>query len=228
MKLHILAVVPELLESFLKHSIPGRAVAQGKVELKIIALRNHGTGNYKSIDDYPYGGGGGMVLACGPLSECLDELMEETNYDEIIYLSPDGEQLQQKEVNRLSTQQNILLVCGHYKGIDQRIRDSYITKEISIGDYVLSGGELAAAVLADAIIRILPGAIGDEMSALSDSHQDALLAPPVYTRPEVWRGKEVPSILLSGNDKAIAEWRLEQSIERTKKLRPDLLKPEEE
>lgn len=169
-----------------------------------------------------------MVLACGPLSECLDELMKETHYDEIIYLSPDGEQLQQKEVNRLSTQQNILLVCGHYKGIDQRIRDSYITKEISIGDYVLSGGELAAAVLADAIIRIIPGAIGDEMSALSDSHQDGLLAPPVYTRPEVWKGMQVPPVLLSGNDKAIAEWRLEQSIERTKKLRPDLLKSEKE
>lgn len=223
MRIDIITVLPELIQSPLNHSIVQRAKDKGLVEIHLTNLRDFGIGGYKSVDDYPYGGGGGMVLRVEPLSQCIEMLLAERNYDEIIYLTPDGETLNQGIANYLSLKQNIMMICGHYKGIDDRIRQKYVTKEISIGDYVLSGGELAAAVLADAIVRLIPGAISDEMSALSDSFQDDLLAPPVYTRPEEWDGMKVPDILLSGNDKKIAEWRLEQSIERTKQRRPDLL-----
>ncbi len=223
MRIDIITVLPELIQSPLNHSIVQRAKDKGLVEIHLTNLRDFGIGGYKSVDDYPYGGGGGMVLRVEPLSQCIEKLLAERSYDEIIYLTPDGETLNQGIANYLSLKQNIMMICGHYKGIDDRIRQKYVTKEISIGDYVLSGGELAAAVLADAIVRLIPGAISDEMSALSDSFQDDLLAPPVYTRPEEWDGMKVPDILLSGNDKKIAEWRLEQSIERTKQRRPDLL-----
>ncbi len=223
MRIDIITVLPELMESPLNHSIVQRAKDKGLVEIHLVNLRNHGIGSYKSVDDYPYGGGGGMVLRVEPLSQCIENLLAERSYDEIIYLTPDGETLSQGIANYLSLKSNIMMICGHYKGIDDRIRQKYITKEISIGDYVLSGGELAAAVLTDAIVRIIPGVISDEMSALTDSFQDDLLAPPVYTRPEEWNGMKVPDILLSGNDKKITEWRLEQSLERTKQRRPDLL-----
>lgn len=223
MRIDIITVLPELMESPFNHSIVQRAKDKGLVEIHLINLRDYGIGSYKSVDDYPYGGGGGMVLRVEPLSQCIEELLAARSYDEIIYLTPDGETLSQGIANTLSLKQNILMICGHYKGIDDRIRQKYVTKEISIGDYVLSGGELAAAVLTDAIVRIIPGVISDEMSALTDSFQDNLLAPPVYTRPEEWNGMKVPEILLSGNDKKITEWRLEQSIERTKQRRPDLL-----
>lgn len=222
MRIDIISVLPELL-SPLQHSIVKRAVQKGVAEIHIHDLREHGIGNYRQVDDYPYGGGGGMVLKPEPLAECLDKLLAERTYDEVIYLTPDGITLNQKTANSLSLKKNLCLICGHYKGIDQRIRDTYVTSEISIGDYVLSGGEQAAVVLADSIIRILPGAIGDEMSALSDSFQDSLLAPPVYTKPEVWKGLSVPDVLLSGNHKAIDAWRLEQALEITKRKRPDLL-----
>lgn len=223
MHIDIITVLPELLYSPLHHSIMQRAQDKGLVKINLIALRDYGLGAYKQVDDYPYGGGGGMVMRVEPLAACIDDLMKQRSYDEIIYLTPDGETLNQSIANGLSLKQNLLLICGHYKGIDQRIRDTYVTKEISIGDYVLSGGELAACVLVDAVVRLIPGVLSDEMSALSDSFQDRLLAPPVYTRPEEWRGLKVPEVLLSGNDKLIAEWRLEQSIQRTKKRRPDLL-----
>lgn len=222
MRIDIITVLPELL-SPLQHSIVKRAVDKGVAEIHVHDLRQFGIGNYKQVDDYPYGGGGGMVLKPEPLSDCLEMLLKERTYDEIIYLTPDGITLNQKAVNTLSLKNNICLICGHYKGIDQRIRDEYVTLEISIGDYVLSGGEQAAVILTDAIIRILPGAIGDEMSALSDSFQDNLLAPPVYTKPEIWKDRKVPEVLLSGNHKAIDEWRLEQALEITRKKRPDLL-----
>jgi len=222
MRIDIISVLPELL-SPLQHSIVKRAVQKGVAEIHIHDLREHGIGSYRQVDDYPYGGGGGMVLKPEPLAECLDKLLAERTYDEVIYLTPDGKTLNQKTANSLSLKNNLCLICGHYKGIDQRIRDTYVTSEISIGDYVLSGGEQAAVVLADSIIRILPGAIGDEMSALSDSFQDSLLAPPVYTKPEVWKGLAVPDVLLSGNHKAIDAWRLEKALEITKQKRPDLL-----
>lgn len=219
----IITVLPELISGFLNHSILQRAKDKGVADINIINLRDYATGNYKSVDDYPYGGGGGMVMRCEPLAACIENLQKKATYDEIIYPTPDGEKYTQKAANQLSLKGRILIICGHYKGIDQRIRDKYVTLEFSIGDFVLSGGELPAAVICDSIVRIVPGAISDEMSALSDSFQDGLLAPPVYTRPEVWNGMEVPKILLSGNDKAINDWRLEQSIERTKTRRPDLL-----
>lgn len=222
MRIDIVTVLPEML-SPLRHSIVKRAEQKGVVEVHIHDLRQYGIGNYRQVDDYPYGGGGGMVLKPEPLAQCLDALLAERTYDEVIYLTPDGTTLTQKIANGLSLKNNLCLICGHYKGIDQRIRDTYVTLEISIGDYVLSGGEQAAVVLADSIIRILPGAIGDEMSALSDSFQDNLLAPPVYTKPEVWNGISVPEILLSGNHKAIDEWRLEKALEITRTKRPDLL-----
>lgn len=219
----IITVLPELISGFLNHSILQRAKDKGVADINIINLRDYATGNYKSVDDYPYGGGGGMVMRCEPLAACIEDLQKKATYDEIIYTTPDGEKYTQKAANQLSLKGRMLIICGHYKGIDQRIRDKYVTLEFSIGDFVLSGGELPAAVICDSIVRIVPGAISDEMSALSDSFQDGLLAPPVYTRPEVWNGMEVPKILLSGNDKAINDWRLEQSIERTKTRRPDLL-----
>jgi len=226
MRIDIITVLPELLTGPLTSSIIQRAIDKKVVEIHIHSLRDYGMGAYRQVDDYPYGAGGGMVMRCEPLAACIDKLQESVKYDEVIYMTPDGDLFDQPTANRLSMNTNILIICGHYKGIDQRIRDKYVTKEISIGSYVLSGGEIPAAVVCDAIIRLIPGAISDEMSALSDSFQDNLLAPPVYTRPEEWDGMKVPSILLSGDDKKIAEWRLEQSIEITRKRRPDLLDEE--
>lgn len=219
----VVSLFPELVSAALSHSIPQRVVDKGLAQLNLIQLRDYGTGKYRSVDDYPYGVGGGMVMACEPLGQCLDALMEKNHYDQVIYLSPDGDRFNQPMANRLSLSKRLLLLCGHYKGIDQRIRDQYITMEISIGDYVLSGGELAAAVVVDSLFRLLPGAISDETSALTDSFQDGLLAPPVYTRPEVWRGHAVPPVLLSGHEAEIARWRHEQALERTRQRRPDLL-----
>jgi tRNA (guanine37-N1)-methyltransferase len=227
MRIDIVAVIPELLEGPLGHSIVGRARKKGLADIRIVSLRDFGLGKHKQLDDYPYGGGGGMVLRCEPLSACLDHLLAENSYDDVIYMSPDGATFDQPMANQMSMQNSLLLVCGHYKGMDQRIRDTYITKEISIGDFVISGGELAAAVVTDALVRLIPGVLGDEMSALSDSFQDQLLAPPVYTRPEEWRGQSVPEILRSGDEKKIAHWRYEQAVQRTQKLRPDLLKDKE-
>lgn len=223
MRIDIITVLPELLTGPLTNSIVQRAIEKKVVELHIHPLRNYGLGGYKQVDDYPYGAGGGMVMRCEPLSACIEELLAKNRYDDIIYMTPDGDLFDQPTANQLSMKGNLMIICGHYKGIDQRIRDKYVTREISIGSYVLSGGEIPAAVVCDAIIRLIPGAISDEMSALSDSFQDGLLAPPVYTRPEEWNGMKVPEILLSGDDKKIADWRLEQSLERTKKRRPDLL-----
>lgn len=223
MRIDIISVLPEIMESPLSHSIIQRAKQKNLVEINLVGLRDFGIGNYKQVDDYPYGGGGGMVLRAEPLATCIESLYTQHTYDDVIYLTPDGYLLNQKIANQLSIKQNLLLICGHYKGIDQRIRDKYVTLEISIGDYVLSGGELAACVLTDTLIRLIPGVLGDEMSALSDSFQDGLLAPPVYTRPEVWDGRSVPEVLISGHDQKIAEWRLDQSIARTRKRRPDLL-----
>ncbi len=222
-RIDILTVVPELLESPLGNSIPKRAQDKGHVAIHIHNIREYGKGSYRQVDDYAFGGDAGMVLMIEPIYELMQKLQSERTYDEIIYLTPDGERLSQGVVNHLSTKGNILILCGHYKGIDHRIREHLITREISIGDYVLSGGELAAAVLVDAIVRIVPGVISDETSALTDSFQDGLLAPPVYTRPEEFNGWRVPEILLSGNHKKIAEWQEEQALQRTQQLRPDLL-----
>lgn len=223
LRLDILSVVPESLEGFLQTSIPGRAQQKGLVEIHLHNLRDYATNNYKQVDDYPYGGGAGMVMMIEPIVACIEKLQAERKYDELIYMCPDGETLNQRTANSLSLKGNILILCGHYKGVDERVRDHFITKEISIGDYVLSGGELAAAVLSDAIIRLIPGVISDEESALSDSFQDDLLAPPVYTRPAEFRGWKVPDVLLSGHAKNVEDWRYEQAVERTKLRRPDLL-----
>ena len=224
MRIDILTVVPELLESPLNHSIVQRAKDKGLVEIHIHDIREYGKGNYHQVDDYNYGGDAGMVLMIEPIYKIITKLQEERKYDEIIYMSPDGQVLNQPIANRLSCYENIMILCGHYKGIDHRIREHLITMEISIGDYVLSGGELAAAVVCDAVIRLIPGAISDETSALSDCFQDNLLSAPVYTRPANFNGWEVPKVLLSGNPKLIAQWQEEQSLERTARLRPDLLK----
>ena len=224
MRIDILTVVPELLESPLNHSIVQRAKNKGLVEIHIHDIREYGKGNYHQVDDYSYGGDAGMILMIEPIYTLINKLKEERKYDEIIYMSPDGEVLDQPIANRLSCLENIMILCGHYKGLDHRIREHLITKEISIGDYVLSGGELAAAVVCDAVIRLIPGAISDETSALSDCFQDNLLSAPVYTRPANFNGWEVPKVLLSGNPKLIAQWQEEQSLERTARLRPDLLK----
>lgn len=226
MTIEILTVMPELLQSPFQHSILKRAQERGLMTIKIHQLRNWAINKHGQIDDYQYGGGAGMVMMCEPLANAIESLQKEGKFDEIIFLTPDGKKLEQKEANNLSLKKRILLICGHYKGIDQRIRDLYVTKEISIGDYVLSGGELAAAVLVDAIGRLIPGVLNDETSALTDSFQDHLLAPPVYTRPANFRGLEVPSILLNGDQKKVADWRLEQSIQRTKERRPDILDKE--
>jgi len=223
MRIDILSAVPELLESPLNHSILSRAQKKGIVELHVHNLRDYSTSKQKSIDDYPYSGGGGMVLSIEPIDLAIKSLSNKVVYDEIIYTSPDGKLFDQKLANKLSCKKNILILCGHYKGIDQRVRDNMITMEISIGDYVLTGGELAAAVMTDAIVRLIPGVLSDEVSALTDSFQDNLLAPPLYTRPAEYKGWKVPEILLSGNEKQIDDWRLEQSLEITKRLRPDLL-----
>lgn len=224
MRIDIITVLPQLLESPFQHSILKRAIDKGLVEVNIINLRDYSTNKQKSVDNYSFGGGAGMVMSIEPIANCINVLKAQRQYDEIIYTTPDGEQFNQKTANTLSTYNNIIILCGHYKGVDERVREHFITKEISIGDYVLSGGELAAAVIADSIIRIIPGAISDETSALTDSFQDNLLAPPVYTRPAEYNGWKVPEILLSGHTKNIENWRHEQSLERTKKRRPDLLK----
>jgi len=224
MRIDIIAVIPELMTSFFNNSIVKNARNKGILDLNIIDLRQFGLGNYKQIDDYPYGGQAGMVLMPQPLSECIESLTSQRKYDRVIYLTPDGQTLNQKTVNSLSLLENILIICGHYKGIDQRIRDRYVTMEISIGDYVLSGGETAAIVLVDAISRIIPGVISDETSALSDSFQDDLLSPPVYTRPSEFMGMKVPDVLLSGHEKNIKEWQDQQAFEKTRLLRPDLFK----
>lgn len=223
MKIDILSAVPDLLSGPFDHSILQRARERGLLQVNVIDLRQFGLGKHKQIDDYQYGGGAGMVMMAEPLFNAITKLKGETEYDEIIYFTPDGEQLTQNIANRLSLKQNLLCICGHYKGIDQRIRDHMITMEISIGDYVLSGGELAAAVMVDSVGRLIPGVLNDETSALFDSFQDNLLAPPVYTRPAEFNSWKVPDILLSGNEAAIDAWREEQAIQRTKLKRPDLL-----
>ena len=227
MHIDIIAVLPELLESPFQHSILKRAQEKGLLSVTVHGLRAYGLGRHQQIDDYQYGGSAGMVLMVEPLSNCIEDLKSKRQYDEIIYLTPDGKRLNQSLSNRLSLKNNLLLICGHYKGIDERIREHYITMDISIGDYVLSGGELAAAVLVDTIGRLIPGVLNDETSALFDSFQDDLLAPPVYTRPAVFKNWEVPSILLSGNEAAIQDWQYEQSLKRTKERRPDLLSESE-
>ncbi len=223
MRIDIITVVPDLLNSPFAHSIMKRARDKGLLEVNVINLRDHTTYARAQVDDYPFGGGAGMVIMVEPLVNAVESLQRTITYDEVIFLTPDGETFNQKMANMLSLKNNLLLICGHYKGIDQRFRDHFITKEISIGDYVLSGGELAAAVLTDAIGRLIPGVLNDESSALSDSFQDNLLAPPVYTRPENFRGWAVPPVLMSGNHKLIDEWRHEQSVLRTNERRPDLL-----
>lgn len=222
MKIDILTVVPGLLESPFSHSILKRANDKGLLEVNVINLRDYTTYARAQVDDYPFGGGAGMVMMVEPLVNAIESLQQKTTYDEIIFLTPDGKTLDQQMANSLSLKNNLLMICGHYKGIDQRVRDYFVTKEISIGDYVLSGGELAAAVLTDAIGRLIPGVLNDETSALSDSFQDNLLAPPVYSRPEIYRGWKVPDVLMSGNHKLIDEWRHEQSVQRTQERRPDL------
>jgi tRNA (guanine37-N1)-methyltransferase len=224
MRIDILTVLPELLDSPLNHSIVKRAREKGLVEINVHNLRDFTKDKYKTVDDYSFGGGAGMVMMIEPVYKAIEQLKGERDYDEIIYTSPDGERLTQKTANELSLKTNIIILAGHYKGIDQRIRDHLITREISIGDYVLSGGEIPAAVITDAIVRLIPGAMSDEQSALSDSFQDDLLAPPVYTRPSDFRGWKVPDVLLSGHAAEIENWRHEQSLERTSKLRPDLTK----
>lgn len=223
MRIDILTVVPELLESPLGYSIVGRAIKKGLVEIHVHNLRKYGIGPRKNVDDYSYGGDAGMVMMVEPVDRMIAELKAERDYDEVIYMSPDGERLNQAISNELSLKGNIIILCGHYKGIDHRIREHLITREISVGDYVVSGGEIPAALLADSIIRLIPGALTDETSALSDSFQDDLLSPPVYTRPADYNGWKVPDVLLSGNPKIIREWQDQQSLERTKLLRPELL-----
>jgi tRNA (guanine37-N1)-methyltransferase len=227
MLIDILTIFPEMFEGVFKHSIIKRSQEKGHVKINLHNIRDYATDKHKRVDDYQYGGGPGMVMMIDPISICIDKLAEETNYDDVIFMTPDGEKLTQPLANRLSTLQNILILCGHYKGIDERIREKYITREISIGDYVLSGGELAAAVLTDAVVRLIPGVLNDETSALSDSFQNNLLTPPVYTRPYDYCGMKVPDVLLSGNDKEIENWRMDQALKRTKTRRPDLLSDEE-
>jgi tRNA (guanine37-N1)-methyltransferase len=224
MHIDIITVLPELIQSPFEHSILKRAQQKGLASVNLVNLRDYATNKHKNIDDYCYGGGAGMVMMIEPIANCIEDLKSKCSYDEIIYMTPDGETLNQKMANNYSTLNNILVLCGHYKGIDERIREIYITKEISIGDYVLSGGELAAAVFCDSVIRLIPGVLNDETSALSDSFQDDLLSPPVYTRPANYKGHKVPEVLLSGHAGEIEKWRFEQAINRTKNRRPDLLK----
>lgn len=223
MRIDIITVVPELLESPLGHSIVGRAIRKGIVEIHVHNLREYGKGPRQQVDDYSYGGDAGMVMMVEPIYRMIERLKAKREYDETIYMSPDGETFTQGMANELSLKENIIILCGHYKGVDQRVRDHLITREITVGDYVLSGGEIPAAIVADAIVRLLPGAITDETSALSDCYQDGLLSPPIYTRPAEFNGWKVPDVLLSGNPRLIREWQDEQAIERTKKLRPKLL-----
>jgi tRNA (guanine37-N1)-methyltransferase len=224
MRIDIISAVPKLMESFFSYSIIKQAIDKGLVEIYLHDLHDYGKGKYRQIDDYQYGGGAGMVLMPEPIDKCIIKLKTEREYDEIIFVTPDAPLLKQETANQLSLKKNIIILAGHYKGIDQRIRDMHITREISIGDYVLSGGELPAAVLTDAIVRLIPGAMSDETSALTDSFQDHLLSPPVYTRPAEYKGQKVPEILLSGDHKKIEEWREKKALELTNKVRPDLLK----
>ena len=223
MRIDIITVVPELMESPFKVSMLKRAIEKGLAEIHFHNVRDYSTNNYKQIDDTQYGGGAGMVMMVEPLDKCISQLKSERNNDEIIYLTPDGKTLNQKIANSLSLKENLILICGHYKGIDQRVRDLHVTMEVSIGDFVLTGGELAACVLVDSVVRLLPGVLNDEQSALTDSFQDNLLSPPIYTRPEVYKGLEVPKVLLSGNFAAIEQWRHEKALEITQQKRPDLL-----
>ena len=223
MRIDILTIHPELLKSPFEHSILQRAIDKKIVEIRLHDIRYYSTDKHKKVDDYQFGGGAGMVMCIQPIAECIDQLKSERNYDAVVYMTPDGERLDQSIANHYSTFENIIILCGHYKGVDQRIRDHYITHELSIGDFVLTGGELAAALFCDSIIRLIPGVISDETSALTDSFQDNLIAPPVYTRPAEYNNWKVPEILLSGNFPKIEEWRHEKAIERTKKRRPDLL-----
>ncbi len=227
MRIDIITIFPEMFDGPFNHSIIKRAKEKNLVKIHLHNLRDYTSNKYKSVDDYAFGGGAGMVMMIEPVDKCLSKLKSERNYDEIIYLSPDGELLDQKLANKYSTFENLILLCGHYKGIDERIREYLITKEISIGNYVLSGGELAAAVFTDSVVRLIPGVLSDETSALSDSFQDDILSPPVYTRPRDYKSLKVPDILLSGNEKEIRKWKLEQAIEKTKKRRPELLSGEE-
>jgi len=223
MRIDILSVIPELMESFFAHSILARAQKKGLAEVHLHPLRKWSTDKHQKVDDYPFGGGAGMVMMAQPIADAIDELKAERAYDEVIYFSPDGELFTQSMANRLSLNQNIILLCGHYKGVVERIREHYITREISIGDFVLSGGELAAAVVADALVRLLPGVLGNESSALSDSFQNGLVAPPVYTRPADFRGWPIPDVLLSGDHSKIEDWRHEQALARTRTRRPGML-----
>lgn len=223
MRIDIITVLPEMLEGFVNESILARAQKKGLAEIHLHNLRDYTKDKWRRVDDYPYGGFAGMVMQCEPIDRCISALKAERDYDEVIFTSPDGEQFNQHVANDLSMKENMIILCGHYKGIDQRVRDHLITREISIGDYVLTGGELAAAVMADAIVRVVPGVIGDEQSALSDCFQDDMLSAPIYTRPADYKGWKVPDILLSGNEAKIKEWEMEQAMKRTRRLRPDLL-----
>lgn len=224
MRIDIITVLPEMIEGFINESILARAQKKGLAEIHLHNLRDYTTDKWRRVDDYPYGGFAGMVMQCEPIDRAISALKAERDYDDVIYVSPDGERFDQKIANDMSMQGNIIILCGHYKGIDQRVRDHLITREISVGDYVLTGGELAAAVIADAVVRLVPGVINDEQSALSDCFQDDLLAAPIYTRPADYKGWKVPEILLSGNEAKIKQWEMDQALERTKRLRPDLLK----
>ena len=223
MRIDIITILPEMLEGFVNESILARAQKKGLAEICLHQLRDYTTDKWRRVDDYPYGGFAGMVMQCEPIDRCISALKAERDYDEVIFTSPDGEKFTQSVANDLSLKGNIIILCGHYKGIDQRIRDHLITREISIGDYVLTGGELAAAVMTDTIVRLIPGVIGDEQSALSDSFQDNMLSAPIYTRPADYKCWKVPEVLLSGNEAVIKSWEMEQALERTKRLRPDLL-----
>jgi len=227
MQIHILTVLPELLDSPFQHSIMKRAQERGLLQVQVHHLRKWAINKHGQVDDYQYGGGAGMVMMCEPLANAIDELQQEKKFDEIIYMTPDGETFKQSTANQLSLKENILIICGHYKGIDQRIRNLYVTKEISVGDFVLSGGELAAAIVVDAIGRIIPGVLNNETSALFDSFQDHLLAPPVYTRPADFRGQQVPDVLLQGDPKKVEEWRYEQALRHTQIRRPDILQSDD-
>lgn len=227
MRIDIITLFPEMFEGPFNHSIVKRAKDKGLMEIHLHQLRDYGLGKYRQVDDYAFSGGAGMVIRIEPVAEVIEKLQSERSYDEVIYTSPDGQMLDQPMANQYSTAENLIILCGHYKGIDERIREHFITKEISVGNYVLSGGELAAAIITDSVVRLIPGVLGNEESALSDSFQDQLISPPVYTRPQNFRGWEVPPILLSGNEKRIREWKYEQALQRTKERRPDLLNDEE-
>jgi tRNA (guanine37-N1)-methyltransferase len=222
MRIDMVSVVPELLNGFLQSSIVSRAIKKGLVDIQIVCLRDYAVNAYGQVDDYPYGGGAGMVIMAEPLSKCIENLQSQRTYQQIIYMTPDGQKTTQKIVNTLSLHQHIMIICGHYKGIDQRVRDLYVTMELSIGDFVVTGGEIPAALVTDAIVRLIPGVLGNEESALTDTFQDGLLSPPVYTRPETFKGLKVPEVLLSGNHTLIQEWRLEQAMSLTQQKRPDL------